>query len=78
MPAVPGRQSEMRSDFAEALGLAQRDVLVTAMTDTSITVDVFTTTADEARAVQANLVSQLGDAGSTLMSGYVSDDINPG
>ena len=81
---APGKKQnrfkgEFASDVAEALSVSSNAVYLTSVTANSISFDIFATSQADANTMQTNLQGQFADPNSSLMTGFVSDNIqNPG
>ena len=78
--STPKRQNRfkqnLRSDIAEATGLQQESILISALSANSVTLEIFGSQADVQAAV-STLTSQLADPSSSLLQGSVSSALTP-
>jgi hypothetical protein len=69
-------KQNMRADLADALSLDQEQLLITAVSASSVTIEIFGSQA-EVQAATSALTAQLSDPNSVLLGGSVSSAITP-
>jgi hypothetical protein len=69
-------KQNMRADLADALSLDQEQLLITAVSASSVTIEIFGSQA-EVQAATTALTTQLSDPNSVLLGGTVSSAISP-
>jgi hypothetical protein len=68
-------KQNLRADIADALGLDQEQLLIPALSATSVTIDIFAPSQQELQAATTALTAQLADPNSILRQGSVSSAI---
>ena len=70
-------EQNFRSDLASALDLQSSQILIDTDSGDRLTVDIFATSSADAQRIQQDLQTQLSDAQSQLMTGFVSSKLQP-
>ena len=69
-------KQNLRADMADALDLDQESILITALSPSSVTIDIFGEQS-EVQAATAALTAQLADPSSVLLSGSTANALTP-
>jgi len=70
-------KQNMRADLADALSLDQEQLLITAVSPSSVTIEIFAPSQADVQAAVSTLTTQLSDPNSVLLGGSVSSAITP-
>ena len=70
-------KQNLRADLADALSLDQEQLLITAISSSSVTIEIFAPSQAEVQAATDTLTTQLSDPASVLLTGSVSSAITP-
>ena len=70
-------KQNLRADLADALSLDQEQLLITAISPSSVTIEIFAPSQAEVQAATSTLTTQLADPNSVLLTGSVSSAITP-
>lgn len=70
-------KQNLRADLADALSLDQEQILITALSTTSVTIEIFAPSQAEVQAATSRLTTQLSNPNSVLLTGSVSSAISP-